>query len=39
MGGKLSVILSYCFMNKMEKNVVIPLKPKFYKQFVDDIYR
>ena len=26
-------------MNKMEKDVVIPFKPKFYKRFVDDIYR
>ena len=39
MGGTLSVVLSDCFMNKMEKDVVIPLKPKFYKRFVDDIYR
>ena len=37
--GTLSVVLSDCFMNKMEKDVVIPLKPKFYKRFVDDIYR
>ena len=39
MGGKLSVVLSDCFMKKMERNVVIPLKPTFYKRFVDDIYR
>ena len=26
-------------MNKMERDVVIPSKPKFYKRFVDDIYR
>ena len=39
MGGKLSAVLSDCFMNKMEKDVVIPFKPKFYKRFVDDIYR
>ena len=39
MGGTLSVVLSDCFMNKMEKDVAIPLKPKFYKRFVDDIYR
>ena len=26
-------------MNKMEKNVVISRKPKFYKRFVDGIYR
>ena len=39
MGGTFSVVLSDCFMNKMEKDVVIPLKPKFYKRFVDDIHR
>ena len=26
-------------MDKMKRDVVIPLKPKFYKWFVDDIYR
>ena len=26
-------------MNKMERDVVFPLKPKFYQRFVDDIYR
>ena len=39
MGGALSVVLSDCFMNKMEKDIVIPFKPKFYKRFVDDVYR
>ena len=39
MGDTLSVVLSDCFMNKMERNVVIPLKPTFYKRFVDYIYR
>ena len=39
MGDTLSVVLSDCFMNKMEKDVVIPFKPKFFKWFVDDIYR
>ena len=39
MRGTLSVTLSDCFMNKMEKDVVIPFRPKFYKRFVDDIYR
>ena len=39
MGGTLFVVLSDCFMNKMEKDIVIPLKPKFYKRFVDGIYR
>ena len=39
MGGALSVVLSDSFMKKMEKDVVIPFKPKFYKRFVDNIYR
>ena len=39
LGGTFSVVLSDCFMKKTEKNVVISFKPKFYKQFVDDIYR
>ena len=38
-GGTLSVILSDCFMNKMERDIVLPLKPKFYRRFVDDTYR
>ena len=38
MGGPLSVIFSGCFMSKMEREVVAPRKPKFYKRFVDDIY-
>ena len=38
-GGTLSVILSDCFMNKMEGDIVLPLKPKFYRRFVDDTYR
>ena len=39
MGGTLSVILSDCFMNKMKRDIVLPLKPKFYRRFVDDTYR
>ena len=38
MGGTLSVTLLDIFMNKMEKDVVIPLKPKFYRRYVDDTY-
>ena len=37
MGGPISVVLSNIFCVKMELNVVKPLKPKFYKRFVDDI--
>ena len=39
MRGTLSVILSDCFMNKMERDIILPLKPKFYRRFVDDTYR
>ena len=38
MGSTVSVTLSDCFMNKMEKNVFIPLKQKFYCQYIDDTY-
>ena len=39
MAGILSVILSHCFMNKTERDIVLPLKPKFYRRFVDGTYR
>ena len=39
MGGTLSVFLSDCFMNKMKRDVFIPLKPKLHKRFADDISR
>ena len=40
MGGTPSVItLSDCFMNKIERYVVMPLKSKFYRRFIDDTYR
>ena len=39
MGDTLYVVLPDFFMNKMERHVVILVKPKFYKRFVDDIYR
>ena len=39
MGGTLPVIFSDSFMNKMEWDIILPLKPKFYHRFVDDTYR
>ena len=39
MGDTLSVTLSDCFMNKMERDIVLPLKSKVYRRFVDDTYR
>ena len=38
MGGTLSVTLIDWFKNKIEKDVVILLKPKFYCRYVDEIY-
>ena len=38
MGGTLSVTLSNCFMKKIEKDVVIPLKPNFYSRYVNHTY-
>ena len=37
MGGPLSVILSNIFMNKLENEVVVPIKPDLFRRFVDDI--
>ena len=37
MGGPLSVIMSNIFMTKLELEVVVPMKPRFYKRFVDDV--
>ena len=39
MAGTLSVTLSDRFMNKMERDIILPLKPKFYRRFVHDTYR
>ena len=38
MGGPLSVTLADIHMIITEKDIVTPLKPIFYKRFVDDIY-
>ena len=38
MGGTLSVTLSDCLMNKMEKDFVISFKPKFFCRYADDKY-
>ena len=39
MGGSLSVIISDIFMTKLEKQVLSPEKPGFYKRYVDDVIR
>ena len=38
MGGPISVVFSDIYMCKMEEDVVKPLKPIFYKRYVDDMY-
>ena len=35
-GGPISVVFSDIYMWKMEEDVVKPLKPMFYKRYVDD---
>ena len=39
MGGTMSVALSDCFMNKMERDIVLTLKIKFYRRSVDESYK
>ena len=38
MGGPLSVTLSDIHMIRMETDVVVPIRPIFYKPYIDDIY-
>ena len=38
MGGPLSVVLANIFLSKMEKEIITPMKPIFYKRYIDDIY-
>ena len=38
MGGPISVVFSDLYMCKMKEDVVKPLKPRFYKRYVDDTY-
>ena len=38
MGGPISVVFADIYMCKMEDDVVAPLKPMFYKRYVDDTY-
>ena len=38
MGRPLSKTLADIHMIRTEKDIVTPLKPMFYKRFVDDIY-
>ena len=36
MGNTLPVTLSHCFMNKIERDIVLLLKPKFYRRLLDE---
>ena len=38
MGGLMSVVFADIYMCKMEDDVVGPIKPLFYKRYVDDTY-
>ena len=38
MGGPLSITLADIHLIRTENDVVKPLKPLFYKRYVDDIY-
>ena len=38
MGGPLSVTLADIHMIRMETDVVVPIRPIFYKRYVNDIY-
>ena len=37
MGGPFSVTFSSIYLTKLEKDKVKPLKPKFYRRYVDDV--
>ena len=38
MGGPISVFSSDILMNKMERDIVIPIAPNLYKRYVDDTF-
>ena len=38
MGGPISVVFSDIYVSKMEEDIVAPIKPHFYKRYVDDTY-
>ena len=38
MGGPISVVFSDIYVSKMEEDIVTPMKPHFYKRYVDDTY-
>ena len=38
MGGPISAAFSDIYVSKMEEDIVTPMKPHFYKRYVDDTY-
>ena len=38
MGGQLSVTLADIHMVRIDTNIVVPIRPIFYKRYVDDVY-
>ena len=38
MGGPISKVFSDIYVSKMEEDIVTPMKPHFYKRYVDDTY-
>ena len=38
MGVPIFVVFSYIYVSKMEEGIVAPMKPYFYKRYVDDTY-
>ena len=36
--GVFSDVFSDIYISKMEENIVAPMKPNFYKRYVDDLY-
>ena len=38
MGGLMSAVFSVIYLSKMEEDIVAPMKPHFYKRYVDNTY-
>ena len=40
MEGPISVVVAFSdiYISKMEEDIVVPMKPHFYKRYVDDTY-
>ena len=38
MGGPICIVFSDIYVSKMEEDIVAPMKPHFYKRYVDDTY-